>query len=121
MNGFLTWIRSSLRGEVSTADLFARRGAGTAAYSLADAAACVGPGATSASRGAERVGLRERSRASSRRRERPRRGALALVVGTRVRVPARAGHRRADPCGPHIRPDIRRRAGADAARILAPR
>jgi hypothetical protein len=39
MTGFLTWIRSTLRGEVSTAELTARRGAGTAAYSLAEEAA----------------------------------------------------------------------------------
>jgi hypothetical protein len=39
MTGFLTWIRSSLRGEVSTGELTARRGAGTAAYSLAEEAA----------------------------------------------------------------------------------
>ena len=35
MPGFLNWIRSTLRGEVSAAELYARRGAGTAAYSLA--------------------------------------------------------------------------------------
>jgi hypothetical protein len=39
MPGFLTWFRSMLRGEVSAAGLSARRGAGTAAYSLADEAA----------------------------------------------------------------------------------
>ena len=39
MSGFLTWLRSSFRGEVSTAELVARRGAGTAAYSLAEEAA----------------------------------------------------------------------------------
>jgi hypothetical protein len=36
--GFLTWLRSTLRGEVSAAALVVRRGAGTAAYSLADEA-----------------------------------------------------------------------------------
>lgn len=39
MGGFLTWLRSALRGEVSAAELTARRGAGTAAYSLFDEAA----------------------------------------------------------------------------------
>jgi hypothetical protein len=39
MTGFLTWVRSTLRGEVSTGELTARRGAGTAAYSLIDEAA----------------------------------------------------------------------------------
>ena len=39
MPGFLNWIRSTLRGEVSAAELYARRGAGTAAYSLAEEAA----------------------------------------------------------------------------------
>jgi hypothetical protein len=39
MAGFLTWLRSTLHGEVSAADLGARRGAGTAAYSLAEEAA----------------------------------------------------------------------------------
>jgi len=39
MPGFLRWIRSTLRGEVSAAELAARRGAGTAAYSLLDEAA----------------------------------------------------------------------------------
>jgi hypothetical protein len=39
MPGFLTWLRSTLRGEVSAAELNARRGAGTAAYSLFDEAA----------------------------------------------------------------------------------
>lgn len=41
MSGLLTWLRSTLRGEVPTGDLYARRGAGTAAYSLAEEAACV--------------------------------------------------------------------------------
>lgn len=41
MSGLLTWLRSTLRGEVPTGDLDARRGAGTAAYSLAEEAACV--------------------------------------------------------------------------------
>jgi hypothetical protein len=36
--GFLRWIRSTLHGEVSQAELEARRGAGTAAYSLAEEA-----------------------------------------------------------------------------------
>lgn len=39
MPGFLNWIRSTLRGEVSASELYARRGAGTAAYSLAEEAA----------------------------------------------------------------------------------
>jgi hypothetical protein len=38
MPGFLNWIRSTLRGEVSASELYARRGAGTAAYSLAEEA-----------------------------------------------------------------------------------
>ena len=41
VSGLLTWLRSTLRGEVPTGDLYARRGAGTAAYSLAEEAACV--------------------------------------------------------------------------------
>jgi hypothetical protein len=39
MPHLLTWIRSTLRGEVSAGGLSARRGAGTAAYSLAEEAA----------------------------------------------------------------------------------
>ena len=39
MPGFINWLRSTIRGEVSAADLYLRRGAGTAAYSLADEAA----------------------------------------------------------------------------------
>ena len=39
MHSFLNWVRSALRGEVSAAELYARRGAGTAAYSLAEEAA----------------------------------------------------------------------------------
>jgi hypothetical protein len=41
VSGLLTWLRSTLRGEVPTGDLYARRGAGTAAYSLAEEAAGV--------------------------------------------------------------------------------
>lgn len=39
MPRLLTWIRSTLRGEVPASELYARRGAGTVAYSLADEAA----------------------------------------------------------------------------------
>jgi hypothetical protein len=43
MTRLLTWLRSTMRGEVSTADVNARRLAGRAAFSLADeAAAAVG-------------------------------------------------------------------------------
>jgi len=42
MFGLLTWIRSTLRGEVPASELYARRGAGTAAYSLAEEAADAG-------------------------------------------------------------------------------
>jgi hypothetical protein len=38
VHGIVRWIRSTLGGEVSIADLDARRGAGTAAYSLLDEA-----------------------------------------------------------------------------------
>lgn len=41
MGGVLNWLRSTLRGEVSAGELYARRGAGTAAYSLAEEAACL--------------------------------------------------------------------------------
>jgi hypothetical protein len=42
-SSFLIWLRSTLRGEVSTGQLTARRGAGTVAYSLIEeAAAAVG-------------------------------------------------------------------------------
>src|SRR6184192_3142821 len=39
MSVFLRWIRSSLHGEVSAAELQARRAAGTAAYALIEEAA----------------------------------------------------------------------------------
>jgi len=41
MSGLLTWLRSTLRGEVSASEIYARRGAGTAAYSLAEEAGSV--------------------------------------------------------------------------------